>query len=276
MGTGAAVDAGGEQLEDERVVLGRRAARRSMAMPGGTDGAGDVDALAAGLRGHRLGALHGAALERAGQRDRAVEAGVGGERDDHATTTSRPARRQRSAVGVGDAVVGDEDVDVVERRRTGAWARRRSCWRRRARRPGGRCATMARLTAASSRSGVDRPCVERERRWCRGRRRRRAGAASAATVSAPTAAWVVGRTRPGSRCSSMCGLPGEPGGDRHGVGDDGQARGRGGAGWRAGGRAAGVEQDRRRRRGAAGRAPRGRSAPSARCWPGRGRRARTR
>ena len=83
MGHRPAVDAGREQLEDERVVLGggQDGDRR---LVGGDAGAGDVDALAAGLRDHRLGALDRASLERCGEVHGAVVAGVGGEGDDHA------------------------------------------------------------------------------------------------------------------------------------------------------------------------------------------------
>ena len=56
----AAVDAGGEQLEDERVVVG--GGEHGDGGDAGADGgAGDVDALAAGLRGHRRDAVHLAA-----------------------------------------------------------------------------------------------------------------------------------------------------------------------------------------------------------------------
>ena len=77
----------------ERVVLGG-GQHRERRDAGRHRGAGDVDALAAGLRDDRRGTLHGAALQRLGERDRAVVAGVGGEGDDHATTTSRPGGLQ--------------------------------------------------------------------------------------------------------------------------------------------------------------------------------------
>ena len=67
-----------------------------------------------------------------------------------------PARLECPTVCVRDPVVGDQDVDVVERWRT-ARARRRSCWSPRARRRGGRWRPSRAWSAASSRSGVESP-----------------------------------------------------------------------------------------------------------------------
>ncbi len=103
--------------------------------------------------------------------------------------------------------------------------------------------TIARFTAASSGSGVVRPwsavmpLVPRNatstRRW-----------ESASTVSAPTAAWVVDRTRPGSSLQVEVGLAGQPCGDRDGMGDDRELAIRGEEGREPHGRRPRIEQDR--------------------------------
>src|SRR3712207_7066925 len=60
---------------------------------GGGEGAGDVDALAAGLGGGRGQADHPSAVERSGQLERAVQAGVGGERRSEEHTSELQSRQ---------------------------------------------------------------------------------------------------------------------------------------------------------------------------------------
>ena len=85
-----------EQLLHEGVVRGGRAAPRSMATPAATAAREMLTPLPPACDSHRLDALHGAALERSGQGDGAVDAGVGGQGDDHAiTTSSRPLEAPR-------------------------------------------------------------------------------------------------------------------------------------------------------------------------------------
>ena len=103
-------DAGRAEGGDHRVVVG-----------GGQDGdrveagqhqcAGDVDALAAGLADGGGDAMHGAAGQRRAQCERAVDAGVGGDGDDHSgpptTMTSTPSSpsRRRSASEISASVM---------------------------------------------------------------------------------------------------------------------------------------------------------------------------
>ena len=106
---------------DDRVVVGGRQDRDDVAAGGG-HGARHVDALAAGLGAARAEARDGAALERAGEGQGAVEARVGGQRDDASgretfmrppPRSRAPRARRRRRVGL---VVGDEDVDVLDGR----------------------------------------------------------------------------------------------------------------------------------------------------------------
>ena len=152
--------------------------------------------------------------------DGAVVARVGGEGDDHATTTSRPARLERAGgASAAMPLVGDE-----RRRPRRASANRigastpillesaRQTTRRAA-------PTMARLVAASSRSGVESP-------WSM----RQAVGAEEGDVGAQPAErgdgvgadrGLGGRPHPaGEQVQLDLGAAREPGGDRHGVGDD--------------------------------------------------------
>ena len=220
--------------------------------------------------------LHGAALERAGERDRAVVAGVGGEGDDHATTTSTPAALEGpDGPSALDRGVGDEHVDLVEGREAERRSRRRSWWSRRARRCAARAATIARLVAASSRSGVVRPWLggdavgaeERDVGAQVGQRRDGVGADRGLRRGPHPA---------GQQVQLDLGQPGEPGGDGHGVGDDGEpvVAGEQAASRRGGG--AGVDDDVEPAAGSRARAAWAIWSFSAGCWPGRARRGRTR
>ena len=108
-----------DELGDERVV-GARGEDGLGAEAGRHRGAGDVHALAAGLHGDRQQPLDGAALERAGQRDGAVVAGVRGQRDDHRDPVADCSYGDHldagsldgPAITGGDLLVGDEGVDL--------------------------------------------------------------------------------------------------------------------------------------------------------------------
>ena len=59
--------------------------------------------------------MHRTAGERPGEGDRAVDARIGGDGDDHATTTSTPLLGQLLAIGGADLGVGDQGVDTGDR-----------------------------------------------------------------------------------------------------------------------------------------------------------------
>ena len=83
--------------------------------PRGDEGAGDVDSLAAGFLADGDGPLDFPAEEGAGQRHGAVQAGVGGEGDNHATTTSTPASARASASSRLGCDVCDHGVQIFQR-----------------------------------------------------------------------------------------------------------------------------------------------------------------
>ena len=125
MRTSPAGGAGEHAMPAERSSVtngssGRAGKTASVARPGRHGGAGDVHALAAGLHGDRQQPLDGAALQRAGQGDGAVVAGVRGQGDDHrdpvvtahTVITSTPALLDGPAITGGDLLVGDEGVDL--------------------------------------------------------------------------------------------------------------------------------------------------------------------
>src|SRR5206468_3880055 len=76
--------------------------------------AGDVDAFAAGFGGNSRDPVYRTACERPGQCGRAVDAGVGGDRDDHATTTSTPPSTNclRSAALISESVIRVSTLEI--------------------------------------------------------------------------------------------------------------------------------------------------------------------
>src|SRR5690606_8442912 len=150
----AARDAGGAQLGDERVVRagGQHRHGRDPRRDGGTR---DVHPLAAGLGRHRGGAQHGAPLQGTGEGDRPVDARVGRQGEDHATTTSTPcAVKVSSGTAWGSASVTrtstsprSAKLTVVSRPTLVESARTTTRLAER---------TSASLTAASSKSGVEK------------------------------------------------------------------------------------------------------------------------
>src|SRR5699024_151058 len=156
---------------------------------------GDVDALAPGLDAVGRDTVHAAGRERAAQVHGAVQGRVRGEGDDHAIHTSIPASPSRRSSGAGSAA-------SVTSTSTSAIGAKVTRWRAPifvesasiTVRPAAR--TIAVFTAASSGSGVVKP-------WSSSPLQPRKATAgcrllSASTVEEPTAASVVGRTRPGS------------------------------------------------------------------------------
>ena len=104
--------ADGVQGGDQRIRGGRRqqcdglhAGRRQCPR--------DVDALSAGLGGDRGDPVHRAARQRCGERDGPVDARVGRDGDDHATTTSTPCsvNCERSASVISESVIRVSTLD---------------------------------------------------------------------------------------------------------------------------------------------------------------------
>ncbi len=188
-------------------------------------------------------ALHLAARQLAGQRDGAVDAGVGSEGEDHATTTSTPARSivARSSA-VMPASVTKVSISSSAANRSGASTPilLESVTHDGA---AGRRPTMARLVAASSRSGVVSPCVAEAVGGDVGhvgaqvgQRGHRVGADGG----------VGGRPDPARQEVELdVREPRQPGRDRDGVGDDGQPVVTGEYGGQPGRRRAGIDDHHR-------------------------------
>src|SRR5690606_7869916 len=145
----------GGQGGDERIVSGSGEYSEGP-LPGGEDGPRNIHALACGLQVAASGPLHRTGLQCGGQFDGLVQRRVAGQRHDHATTTSTSAASRAAASSVpGCWSVTRVSMASREAKRTRvSWSNLElsaSSTTRRA------LATKARLTAASSGSGVLRP-----------------------------------------------------------------------------------------------------------------------
>ena len=105
------------QGQQQRVVVLPGQHRHGQSAGGGDD-AGDVDALAARVAGGGQRPLDLTAGQRARQGDRAVEARVRREGDDHATTTSTPSscRARRSAFAMRSSVMTTSTASIGVKR----------------------------------------------------------------------------------------------------------------------------------------------------------------
>src|SRR4051812_22920173 len=199
-----AVDAVAQQVEDERVVLlgGQHGDRPHVS---GDRGPGDVHPLAAALGGHGLGPEDGTADEVTAQGHGPVDTRVGGQRDDHATTTSTPwrSRAARSDRAMPLSVTTTSTSPISANRTVCSCPILEESISTTTRCP---LATIARFAAASAWSGVVSPCP-RERPLAPTKATSTRRRANDSTVSSPTAACVVRRTRLGSRCRSTLADP---------------------------------------------------------------------
>src|SRR5699024_1939893 len=182
------------QQGEQRVARGR-GEHGGDGQAGAVHAQGDVDALAAGLGAVGADAVHPAGGEGAAQIDRAVQGRVRGEGDDHAVITSTPASASSAPSSAGGGASVTSASTSPRAAKETRWVapnfeESASITRRRA-----DCAIAA-FTAASSWSGVVKPSDPRPLQP----RKTTSGCSwrIASTVEAPTAASVVGRTRPGS------------------------------------------------------------------------------
>ena len=165
----------------------------------------------------------------------------------------------------------------LERRRTGAASRRRSWWSRRARPPWRALATMARLVAASSRSGVVRPCSTLMPLVPRKATSARRSASGRDGVGAD--GRLRGRAHPAGQQvqSSICGRPASRAATGTAWVTTVSRWSRGSSAGEPAGGGAGVDQrPSSRSAGSSASAACGDPRPSRRCWRGRARRRRTR
>src|SRR5690242_13208194 len=104
--------AGGERTD--QWVVGGSGQHRDGVEPGQRQGPCDVDPLTAWLGGHRRNSVYRTASEGARQGDRAVDARVGSDGDDHATTTSTPllVSSSRSAALISESVIRVSTLEI--------------------------------------------------------------------------------------------------------------------------------------------------------------------